>query len=114
GGKGLVAEDSELVAFRSAYKKKKFTPSEFFPGQVVSGFVGIDGGSTYTKAALLGMEGEILCKTYQLSNGNPIQDAIEMFEKLREQIESKGATLEVLGVGTTGYAKDIVSEVLIE
>jgi activator of 2-hydroxyglutaryl-CoA dehydratase len=83
GGKGLVAEDSELVAFKSAYKKKKFIPSEFFPGQVVSGFIGIDGGSTSTKAALLGMEGEILCKTYQLSNGNPIQDAIEMFEKLR-------------------------------
>jgi predicted CoA-substrate-specific enzyme activase len=112
GGKGLVAEDSELVAFKSAYKKKKFTPSEFFPGQVVSGFIGIDGGSTSTKAALLGMEGEILCKTYQLSNGNPIQDAIEMFEKLREQIESKGATMEVLGVGTTGYAKDILRDVL--
>src|ERR1700677_2289955 len=29
GGKGLVAEDSELVTFRSAYKRKKFTPSEF-------------------------------------------------------------------------------------
>ena len=66
------------------------------PGQVVSGFVGVDGGSTSTKAVVLGKDGEILCKTYQLSNGNPIQDTIEMFEKLREQIESKGATLEVL------------------
>src|SRR3984885_1129792 len=112
GGKGLVAEDSELVSFKSAYKRKKFTPAEFFPGQVVSGFVGIDGGSTSTKAVLLGKEGTILCKTYQLSNGNPIQDTIEMFEKLREQIESKGATLEVLGVGTTGYAKDIIKDVL--
>ncbi len=35
-----------------------------------------------------------------------------MFEKLREQIESKGATMEVLGVGTTGYAKDILRDVL--
>ncbi len=35
-----------------------------------------------------------------------------MFEKLREQVESKGATLEVLGVGTTGYAKDILKDVL--
>src|ERR1700744_1256516 len=112
GGKGLVAEDTELVTFKSAYKRKKFAPAEFFPGQVVSGFVGIDGGSTSTKAALLGTDGEILCKTYQLSNGNPIQDTIEMFEKLREQIESKGATLEVLGVGTTGYAKDIIKDVL--
>src|SRR5271154_523222 len=112
GGKGLVAEDSELVSFKSIYKKKKFTPVEFVPGEVVSGFVGIDGGSTSTKAVVLGKDGAILCKTYQLSNGNPIQDAIEMFEQLREQIESKGATLEVLGVGTTGYAKDILKDVL--
>ena len=112
GGKGLVAEDAELVAFRDTYKKKKFKPADFYPGQVVRGFVGIDGGSTSTKAAVLGTDGEILCKTYQLSNGNPIQDTIEMFEKLREQIESKGATLEVLGVGTTGYAKDILKDVL--
>jgi predicted CoA-substrate-specific enzyme activase len=112
GGKGLFAEDAELVTFKSAYKKKKFTAAEFLPGQVVSGFVGIDGGSTSTKAVVLGTEGEILCKTYQLSNGNPIQDTIEMFEQLREQIESKGATLEVLGVGTTGYAKDIIKDVL--
>jgi predicted CoA-substrate-specific enzyme activase len=112
GGKGLVAEDAELVAFKSAYRRKKFTPAEFFPGQVVSGFVGIDGGSTSTKAVVLDKEGEIVCKTYQLSNGNPIQDTIEMFEQLREQIESKGATLDVLGVGTTGYAKDILRDVL--
>src|SRR6202522_4596877 len=112
GGKGLVAEDAELVSFKSAYKKKKFDPAEFFPGQVVSGFIGIDGGSTSTKAVVLGKEGEILCKTYQLSNGNPIQDTIEMFEQLRKQIESKGATLDVLGVGTTGYAKDIIKDVL--
>src|ERR1700723_2465 len=112
GGKGLVTGDSELDMFRSEYRKKKFTAATFLPGQTVSGFIGIDGGSTSTKAVLLGKEGELLCKTYQLSNGNPIQDGIEMFEKLREQVESKGATLEVLGVGTTGYAKDILKDVM--
>ena len=112
GGKALVAEDAELEAFKSAYRRKKFIPADFYPGQIVSGFIGIDGGSTSTKAAVLGTDGEILCKTYQLSNGNPIQDTIEMFEQLRKQIESKGATLDVLGVGTTGYAKDIIKDVL--
>ena len=112
GGKGLVTDNSELELFRQEFRKKKFIPAEFLPGQTVSGFIGIDGGSTSTKAVLLGKGGDILCKTYQLSNGNPIQDGIEMFEKLREQVESKGATLEVLGVGTTGYAKDILKDVL--
>ncbi len=112
GGKALVTDASELEQFRQEFKKKKFIAAEFYPGQKVSGFIGIDGGSTSTKAVLLGTYGEILCKTYQLSNGNPIEDGIDMFEKLREQIESKGATLEVLGVGTTGYAKDILKDVL--
>ena len=61
---------------------------------------------------LLDENGDILCKAYQLSNGNPIQDTIEMFESLREQVEAQGAKLEVLGVGTTGYAKDILKDVL--
>jgi predicted CoA-substrate-specific enzyme activase len=112
GVKGLVAEDAELVAFKSAYAKKKFNAAEFYPGQAVSGFIGIDAGSTSTKAVVLDQQGDILCKTYQLSNGNPIQDTIEVFEKLRSQIETKGATLDVLGVGTTGYAKDILKDVL--
>src|SRR6202167_368706 len=112
GGKGLVAEDSELELFKAEYRRKKFIPAEFLPGQTISGFIGIDGGSTSTKAVLLSTEGDVLCKTYQLSNGNPIQDTIEMFEKLREQVESKGASIDVLGVGTTGYAKDILKDVL--
>src|SRR5580658_4544511 len=95
GGKGLVTGDSELDQFRNEYRRKKFTPAAFVAGETVQGFIGIDGGSTSTKAVLLDKEGEILCKTYQLSNGNPIQDGIEMFEKLRVQIESKGATMEV-------------------
>src|ERR1700730_3297893 len=56
GGKGLVAEDSELVAFKEEYRRKKFIATEFLPGQTVSGFVGIDGGSTSTKAVLLGKD----------------------------------------------------------
>ncbi len=112
GSKGLVTSNSELEEFRSAYKRKRFVPVDFTVGETVSGFVGVDGGSTSTKAVLLGKDGEILCKSYQLSNGNPIQDTTEMFDKLREQVEGRGATLEVLGVGTTGYAKDILRDVL--
>jgi predicted CoA-substrate-specific enzyme activase len=112
GSKGLVKEPEELTTFRDAYRRKKFTPATFMSGSTVGGFIGIDGGSTSTKAVLLNEDGDILCKAYQLSNGNPIQDTIEMFENLRGQVEKQGAKLEVLGVGTTGYAKDILKDVL--
>ena len=112
GGSGLVKSDDELAIFREQYRRKKFIPATFQKGQTVGGFIGIDGGSTSTKAVLLDEEGTILCKSYQLSNGNPIHDTIEMFENLRGQVEAHGAKLEVLGVATTGYAKDILKDVL--
>src|SRR5271165_49115 len=112
GGKGLVSQAGELDTFKEAYRRKQFTPATFRKGQTVGGFIGIDGGSTSTKAVLLDDRGDILCKAYQLSNGNPIQDTIEMFENLRGQVEAQNAKLEVLGVATTGYAKDILKDVL--
>ncbi len=112
GGKGLVTSPDELDFFKDRYKKKKFTPATFQRGSTVGGFVGIDGGSTSTKAVLLSENGDILCKSYQLSNGNPIQDTIDQFEALRKQVEDQGAKMEVLGVGTTGYAKDVLKDVL--
>ena len=87
GARGLTTSEGELEDFNVTYAKKKFTPAVFNTNQMVSGFIGIDGGSTSTKAVLLDEKGDILCKAYQLSNGNPIQDTIEMFENLREQVE---------------------------
>jgi predicted CoA-substrate-specific enzyme activase len=112
GGKGLVEKPEDLDGFKEAYRRKKFTPAAFQKNSTVAGFIGIDGGSTSTKAVLLDENGDILCKSYQLSNGNPIQDTIEMFENLRNQVEGQNAKLEVLGVATTGYAKDILKDVL--
>ncbi len=114
GGSGLVKSKEELDTFLARYRHKKFNPARFEPGQVVEGFIGIDGGSTSTKAVLLsaGKERAVLAKAYQLSKGNPIEDTMEIFAKLRRQVEDQGARLEVLGVGTTGYAKDILKDVI--
>jgi predicted nucleotide-binding protein (sugar kinase/HSP70/actin superfamily) len=60
---------------------------------------------------LLDEDGRVVAKAYQLSKGNPIEDAIEMFSSLRQQVESQGASVEVSGLVTTGYAKDILKDV---
>ena len=112
GSRGLSASKKELEEFKAQYWRPKFVPAVFQPGERVQAFVGLDGGSTSTKAVLLSEHGEVLSKAYQLSKGNPIQDTIELFENLRRQVETQGAILEVLGVGTTGYAKDILQRVL--
>ncbi len=112
GARGLSTSADELAAFRTQYSPKRFTPATFTPGQRVQGVIGVDGGSTSTKAVLLSTDGDVLCKVYQLSKGNPIQDTIDMFVGLRAAVEQAGATLDVLGVGTTGYAKDVLRDVL--
>ena len=115
GNKGipaLVGSEQEVEDFLKACAPPKFTPPVFQPGDVARGFIGIDGGSTSTKAVLLSREGEVLARAYQLSKGNPIQDTIEILEKLRGQVESQGASIEVLGAATTGYAKDTLRDVI--
>jgi activator of 2-hydroxyglutaryl-CoA dehydratase len=112
GSRGLSASKKELEEFKAKYWRPKFVPAAFQPGERVQAFVGLDGGSTSTKAVLLSEHGEVLSKAYQLSKGNPIQDTIDLFENLRQQVETQGASLEVRGVGTTGYAKDTLQRVL--
>ncbi|HEX6464435.1 MAG TPA: BadF/BadG/BcrA/BcrD ATPase family protein, partial [Vicinamibacterales bacterium] len=113
GSKGLSASADELEAFRTQYTPKRFTPAAFRRGETIRAFVGVDGGSTSTKGVLLSEDGDVLSKAYQLSKGNPIQDTIDIFDELRVGVESAGATLDVLGVGTTGYAKDVLKDVLV-
>ena len=112
GSRALWQSTEELEAFKARYRRADWQPARFEPGAVVRGFVGLDGGSTSTKAVLFSPERELLAKAYRLSQGNPIEDSIEMFRLLREQVESQGATLEVLGLGTTGYAKDVLKDAL--
>jgi predicted CoA-substrate-specific enzyme activase len=115
GGQGmpaLVSSQEAVQDFLKAYAPPPFVPPKFNPGDTAQGFIGIDGGSTSTKAVLLSLDGEVLARAYQLSKGNPIEDTIEILEKLRKQVESQGARIDVLGAATTGYAKDTLRDVL--
>jgi predicted CoA-substrate-specific enzyme activase len=112
GGKGLCTSAEELEAFRHRYSVKEFEPTRLAPGSVFRGFLGIDGGSTSTKGVLINENREVAFKAYQLSNGNPIEDTMQIIGSLHSMVESQGCTLEVLGVGTTGYAKDILKDTI--
>src|ERR1700692_1605804 len=57
-GTGLVTSQDELESFKVKYRRKKFAPATFQKGTTVGGFIGIDGGSTSTKAVLLSEAGD--------------------------------------------------------
>jgi activator of 2-hydroxyglutaryl-CoA dehydratase/predicted nucleotide-binding protein (sugar kinase/HSP70/actin superfamily) len=111
-GPPLVKDRSEANDFKELYRIPKFKPMALAPGQHVRAVIGLDGGSTSSKAVLVDESQEIVCKAYQLSKGNPIQDMKELLTQLRDYVTSCGATLEVLGFGATGYAADVLHETL--
>lgn len=111
-GPPLSRTQDELADFRQRYAIPKFVPATFEPGQVVQAVIGLDGGSTSSKAVLVDYEsGKILAKAYQLSKGNPIQDTKELLAQLRDHVEkTHGAKLDVKGFGATGYAADVLEQ----
>ena len=111
-GPPLSKTQVELDDFRELYRIPKFEPKRFTEGETVRAVVGLDGGSTSSKAVLVDYEdGKILCKAYQLSKGNPIQDTKELLTQLRQYVEvDQKAKLEIMGFGATGYAADVLQE----
>ena len=109
-GPPLVTSDEELKKFREEYTIPEFIPATLNRGETVRGVIGLDGGSTSSKAVLIDEDGEILCKQYQLSQGNPIADTKELLAKIKGFVHDQGATLEIIGFGGTGYAADVLEE----
>lgn len=108
--KGLLSGLPELESFKAKYQIPLFQQAQFDKGSMIKGYIGLDGGSTSSKAVLIDENGKLLCKQYQLSKGNPIQDAKELLEKIKNYAVEQNCQLEVLGFGATGYAADVLEK----
>ena len=108
--RGLLSDITELDKFKEQYQVPLFQQAHFDKGTVIKGFIGLDGGSTSSKAVLIDERGELLCKQYQLSKGNPIQDAKELLTKIKSYAEEQSCQLDILGFGATGYAADVLEK----
>ncbi|MGH8649033.1 MAG: BadF/BadG/BcrA/BcrD ATPase family protein, partial [Burkholderiales bacterium] len=122
GSRGLIAGEDDYRTFCEQYadtRKNGHAHPRVNGTQVAAAvpidagvFLGCDFGSTTAKAVLLSPEREVLFTCYAISKGNPIEDTMEVFAKLEKQVTDQGASLKILGVGTTGYAKDILKDVV--
>ncbi len=88
------------------------------PGDVTSriisvssrGFLGVDVGSTSTKAAILDASGkEILAKHYLMTSGRPIDAVKEVFSRLLQDGASK---VNIAGVGVTGSGRYLIGSLI--
>ncbi len=108
----LVTSEREKAEFIRAHAAPAFVSPTFGPGETVRAYLGIDGGSTSTKAVLLDEQGELVRSAYRLSVGNPLEDTRAILGELEESIVAQGARLEILGAGATGYAGKILGRIL--
>ena len=106
GRKGLVSSKEELEEFLKEYEGqyKVITPKK-----VKRIAIGCDFGSTTAKAVCVSEDGEPVFSCYQLSKGNPIEDAKGIFRQIKDFF---GEDVEVIGLGLTGYGKDLLKDVL--
>jgi len=111
GEGGLCVDAAELQNFRKRYAIPA-SPGPALSSRNASVFIGIDGGSTSTKAVALSPLGEVLATSYLLSQSDPIADAVTVLRSLRERLEQSCGKVEVLGLGTTGYSKSLLRKVL--
>jgi predicted CoA-substrate-specific enzyme activase len=107
-GPPLSASAEETRRFIDQYRIPPFAPARFAAGEEVRAVIGLDGGSTSSKAVLVGEDGRVLAKAYQLSKGNPIEDTQDLLRRLDGWVKAQGATLQCLGFGATGYAADVL------
>ena len=68
-------------------------------------FLGIDAGSTTTKLALIGSEGELLFSFYASNQGNPIKTAITAIEGLRSAMPEDA---RIVRSCSTGYGESLL------
>ncbi|UCF98053.1 MAG: hypothetical protein JSV89_00605, partial [Spirochaetaceae bacterium] len=80
----------------------------------VDAILGIDVGSTSTKALLIGLNGAVLVGLYTRTAGRPLAAVQAIFQAL-DNLEVRGektATLNIRAVGTTGAGRKFIGEVI--
>ena len=104
-GTAYFASDEERAAWEVSHALAPQTPPDPIPGSTVRAYLGIDSGSTTTKFALVSPDGKLVDSFYAPNEGEPLDVARTALIALRNRYRAAEATLDILGVGTTGYGE---------
>ncbi len=100
----LFADEESFREFEERHAKAvvKRSDIETYEGEC---FLGIDAGSTTTKLALIGKDGELLFSSYSNNRGNPIETARDAMEKLSGLLGEKA---HIARACSTGYGEALL------
>ena len=78
----------------------------------VDAWLGLDIGSTSTKAVVLDARGEVLVDVYRMTGGDPLGATRKLFTALDTLFRGRNRPLNVLGAATTGSGRKLVGAVV--
>jgi predicted CoA-substrate-specific enzyme activase len=85
---------------------------ELAAGQTHPVYLGIDVGSTSTKAVVTDLRGEVLAGFYTATAGRPLEAVQLILEGISTWIGRKGLEIHVAGAGTTGAGRKFVGKII--
>jgi len=100
----LFADQADYDAFRSRHDKAVVAKANLadYSGDC---FLGIDAGSTTTKLALIGSEGQLLFSYYANNQGNPIKTAMTAMAELGKALPKSA---RIVRSCSTGYGESLL------
>ncbi len=117
-GKGelKVLDKREMALFKDESEKQKWLSERYFKVKTIDFtsirdkkcFIGVDSGSTTTKAVLLDSDGGILRHFYEPNKGNHIKAVKKALTYFNDEIKKSGVNVEIAGTAVTGYGEDLV------
>lgn len=104
----LFKNEEELEAFRARHRKATLPKGDI---NTASGgcYLGIDAGSTTTKAVLLNPESEIIYTWYGSNGGNPLKSVVKILKEIYSQLPSSAY---IAYSCATGYGENLIKKAL--
>ncbi len=75
-------------------------------------YLGVDIGSTSTKAVLLDSDSRVLAGFYTWTSGRPVDAFCALCEAAADLVEKKGFALNIIGTGTTGSGRKLIGRLM--
>ena len=104
----LFRDEEEYKEFKDRHNKEVVEREELstYKGDA---YLGIDAGSTTTKAALISCDGKLLYSHYGSNEGNPLNKVVDIMKDLYSRLP-KGVTIRNSAV--TGYGESLIKKAI--
>ena len=110
--KAFFNSGEEKDAFLKRYELPEFNPPVLTQGSEIPVYIGIDAGSTTTKFVVINQDEEIIYKYYTHNDGEPLKVIQKAFIEMDEAYNAQQVSLQVKGVGVTGYGELLFAKAL--